>query len=130
MNFLASFTKEPQSLLLASLGSNVTFRWDFTYGKVGHLKMVVIWGKVDNYGNFEDKFITVTPPRTWAANTQVPSSITSRLHWSGNFNQNGSVQLFTLRNVGKSDEIDYACKVIMDGTTVTSALVKLLIRGK
>ena len=127
-----SFTKKRQTLVLASLGSNVTFRWDFTYGNVGDLNnsTVVIWGE-ESYGYIVRKYITVTPPGNWKANkAHVSSSITSRLHWNGNFNQNGSVQMFTLRNVIKSDQMKYACKVHMDHTEKQSASVQLLVRGK
>ena len=127
-----SFTKKPQTLVLASLGSDVTFRWDFTYGNVGVLNnsTTVIWGK-ESYGYIVNKYITVTSPGNWKANKdQVSSSITSRLHWNGNFNQNESVQMFTLRNVIKSDQMKYACKVHMDRTDKQSASVELLVRGK
>ena len=127
-----SFTKKPQTLVLASLGSNVTFRWDFTYGNVNDLNnsTTVIWGK-ESYGYIVNKYITVTPPGNWKANkAQVSSSIASRLHWNGNFNQNGSVQMFTLRNVIKSDQMKYACKVQVDRTEKQSASVELLVRGK
>ena len=127
-----SFTKKPQTLVLASLGSDVTFRWDFTYGNVGVLNnsTIVTWGK-ESYDYIVNKYITVTPPGNWKANkAQVSPSITSRLHWNGNFNQNGSVQMFTLRNVIKSDQMKYACKVSMDRTEKLSASVELLVRGK
>ena len=127
-----SFTKKPQTLVLASLGSDVTFRWDFTYGNVGVLNnsTTVIWGK-ESYGYIVNKYITVTSPGNWKKNKdQVSSSITSRLHWNGNFNQNESVQMFTLRNVIKSDQMKYACKVQVDRTEKQSASVELLVRGK
>ena len=127
-----SFTKKPQTLVLASLGSDVTFRWDFTYGNVGVLNnsTAVIWGE-ESYDYIVNKYITVTPPGNWKTNKdQVSSSITSRLHWNGNFNQNESVQMFTLRNVIKSDQMKYACKVHMDRTEKQSASVELLVRGK
>lgn len=125
-----SFTKKPQTLVLASLGSDVTFRWDFTYGNVGALNnsTFVTWGK-ESYGYIVNKYITVTPPGNWKTNKdQVSASITSRLHWNGNFNQNESVQMFTLRNVIKSDEMKYACKVSMGRTEDMSASVNLLVR--
>ena len=127
-----SFTKKPQTLVLASLGSDVTFRWDFTYGNVGVLNnsTFVTWGK-ESYGYIVNKYITVTPPGNWKTNKdQVSASITSRLHWNGNFNQNESVQMFTLRNVIKSDQMKYACKVSMGRTEDMSASVELLVRGK
>lgn len=127
-----SFTKKPQTLILASLGSDVTFRWDFTYnnGGVSNNSTTVIWGK-ESYGYIVNKYITVTSPGNWNTNKdQVPPSITSRLHWNGNFNQNESVQMFTLRNVIKSDQMKYACKVHMDHTEKQSASVQLLVRGK
>ena len=127
-----SFTKKPQTLLLASLGSDVTFRWDFTYGNVNdsNNSTIVIWGK-ESYGYIVNRYITVIPPGNWKANKdQVHSSITSRLHWNGNFNQSRSVQMFTLRNVIKSDQMKYACKVHVDRTEKMSASVELLVRGK
>ena len=127
-----SFTKKPQTLVLASLGSDVTFRWDFTYGNVGVLNnsTIVTWGK-ESYDYIVNKYITVTPPGNWKKNKdQVSTSITSRLHWNGNFNQNESVQMFTLRNVIKSDQMKYACKVSMGHTEKMSASVELLVRGK
>ena len=127
-----SFTKKPQTLILASLGSDVTFRWDFTHnnGGVSNNSTTVIWGK-ESYGYIVNKYITVTSPGNWNTNKdQVPPSITSRLHWNGNFNQNESVQMFTLRNVIKSDQMKYACKVHMDHTEKQSASVELLVRGK
>ena len=127
-----SFTKKPQTLVLASLGSDVTFRWDFTYGNVNdsNNSTIVIWGK-ESYGYIVNRYITVIPPGNWEANKdQVPSSISSRLHWNGNFNQNRSVQMFTLRNVIKSDQMKYACKVRVDRTVKMSASVELLVRGK
>ena len=126
-----SFTKKPQTLVLASLGSDVTFRWDFTYGNVGVLNnsTTVIWGK-ESYSYIVNKYITVTSPGNWKTNNQVSSSVTSRLHWNGNFNQNESVQMFTLRNVIKSDQMKYACKVHMDRTEKLSASVELRVRGK
>ena len=127
-----SFMKKPQTLLLASLGSDVTFRWDFTYGNVNdsNNSTIVIWGK-ESYGYIVNRYITVIPPGNWKANKdQVHSSIISRLHWNGNFNQNRSVQMFTLRNVIKSDQMKYACKVHVDRSEKMSASVELLVRGK
>ncbi|XP_022790268.1 uncharacterized protein LOC111329763 isoform X1 [Stylophora pistillata] len=128
-----SFTKKPPSQLLASLGSDAIFRWEFTFGDVGDLNasISVVWGNAYNYGFFRNKFITVTPPRKWEVNTkQVSSSITSRLHWSGNFNKNESLQVFTLRNVSKSDKDFFVCKVFnrWSGSELKSDLVELLVR--
>ena len=131
-----TFTRWPPSTLFVRLGSEAVFRWEFKFDARDDWQssMQVIWAKTDNNGIIENKYITVTPPAKWEVNSnqqQVSQSIASRIHWTGNFSRDGSLQVFTLSNVSNSDDIFYGCKVEMsNGDEFKNGPIKLDFAGK
>lgn len=126
------FTKEPQSTVFASLGSDATFPWKFTFGNLNDWSDFeqIFWGETDNVGNIQRKYISVQKNGKTTFNPVLKDSFKSRVDWTGNISQHGCQVQFILRNVTKSDEaVTYGCTAIVLGDDDESGPIKLVVLG-
>ena len=132
MNAGTKFTKEPPSTLYVPLGSAARFRWEFTFGDSFDWNnfQEIVWGKTDNYDRLTTKYITIEKIRN-LLNPTIDASVTSRARWTGNITQQQGCQIvFILKNVSKSDQTTYGCRVTIFREDVRNGPVDVVVTGE
>ena len=132
MNSGTKFTKEPPSTLYVPLGSAAMFQWEFTFGDSKDWRDFeqIVWGKTDNNGYLSTKYVAIDK----VGNLFHPTlhfSVRSRAYWNANIcQQQGCQMVFILKNVSKSDQTTYGCRVTVWGEYVSNGPVNLVVNGK